>query len=244
MGRISKPLLKDSQHSSWGRLKPLELQEGTTAQSLVYSTLSHALISGYFRPGEEISLRKVASVLEISVTPVREALRRLEGDGVLEAFGGNRVLRVRILTDTELRDIRDIRVNLEGYAATQAIKQIGPPQIRIINNAFNLMRIAAENSDVDMYLENNWRFHSLIYQAANRPILMSLIKGLWLRVGPLIRIAVTAPMHFDQSMNSHYEALLAIRNGDPDALQQAIIHDISDAASDLGNALRNWEAQI
>ncbi len=238
-----QPPMKDIQHDSWARLGPLELQEGATAQSLVYATLRHALISGYFRPGEEISLRKVASVLETSVTPVREALRRLEGDGGLETFGGNRVLRVPILTDAELIDIRDIRVNLEGFAATQAIKRIGPAQMRVINNAFNLMHTAAKIGDVDMYLENNWRFHSLIYRAADRPILMSQIKGLWLRVGPLMRIAVAAPMHFDQSMASHCAALQALRNGDPDALRQAIIHDISEAASDLGKALRNGVLQ-
>ncbi|UTW10191.1 GntR family transcriptional regulator [Marinobacterium rhizophilum] len=243
MSESNQPLTNDIQRDSWARLGPLTLQEGATAQSLVYATLRHALISGYFRPGEEISLRKAAAVLETSVTPVREALRRLEGDGGLETFGGNRVLRVPILTDAELLDIRDIRLNLEGFAAVQAIKNIGPAQMRVINNAFNLMDLAAQSGDVDMYLENNWRFHSLIYRAADRPILMSQIEGLWLRVGPLIHIAVASPMHFDQSMDAHSAALQALRDSDGDALQQAIIRDISEAACDLRQTLRNWEAQ-
>lgn len=243
MAKLNQPPTNNLQRDSWSRLSPLTLQEGATAQSLVYTTLRHALISGYFRPGEEISLRKVASVLETSVTPVREALRRLEGDGGLETFGGNRVLRVPILTDAELVDICDIRLNLEGLAAVQAINNIGPAQMRVINNAFNLMSLAAEASDVDMYLENNWRFHSLIYHSADRPILMSQIEGLWLRVGPLIHIAVASPKHFDQSMDAHNEALQALKDGDGKALQQAIIRDISEAASDLRQTLRNWEAQ-
>ena len=87
-----------------------------------------------------------------------------------------------------------------------------------------------------MYLENNWRFHSLIYEAAERPVLMGMIRGMWLRVGPLIRLAVTAPLHFDRSMNSHHAAMAALRRGDAAGLREAIIRDISDAAQDLAIA--------
>lgn len=232
-----------NQDNSWARLGPLLLQEGATAQSLVYEKLRHALISGHLRPGEEISLRKVASILNVSVTPVREALRRLEGDGGLEVFGGNRVLRVPILTDAELMDIRDIRINLEGFAAVQAIKQIGSSQMRVIENAYGLMEIAAENGDVDTYLENNWRFHSLIYRAADRPILMSQIEGLWLRVGPLFHATVAVPTHLNQSMVSHTAALQALRDRDPVALQEAIVRDIKEAASALQHTLPNGETE-
>lgn len=219
--------------NGWSRLGPLALKEGVTTQAQIYMTLREALISGYFRPGEEISLRSAASILGTSVTPVREALRQLESDGGLEVYGGNRVLRVPILTKNELTDIRDIRLNLEGFAATLAIGQLKPSQLRLIDNACQLMHRAADAGDADMYLENNWRFHSLIYRAADRPVLMAMISGMWLRVGPLIRIAVTAPMHFQRSMTSHDDAMQALRDGDGAALRDAIIRDISDAADDL-----------
>lgn len=221
------------QKDGWSRLGPLALREGQTSQAQVYATLRDALISGYFRPGEEISLRRAAAVMGTSVTPVREALRQLESDGGLEVFGGNRVLRVPVLTVSELLDIRDIRINLEGFVATLAISKMRPSRLRLIDNACQLMRRAADAADADMYLENNWRFHSLIYEAAERPVLMGVIRGMWLRVGPLIRTAVTAPLHFDRSMDSHDTALRALHQGDGPALNAAIIRDISDAADDL-----------
>lgn len=221
----------------WSRLGPLTLAEGATAQAQVYHRLRDAIISGYFRPGQEISLRRAAAVLGTSVTPIREALRQLESDGGLEVFGGNRVLRVPVLSDTELADIRDVRIKLEGFAAAQAIHAIGPPQMRLIFNACSIMQRAADTGDADMYLESNWRFHSLIYRAANRPVLMSVIEGMWLRVGPLIRLAVTAPFHFERSMHSHRVAVQALRDRDADSLQAAIVRDISDAAADLGRTL-------
>lgn len=226
-----------SSQDGWSRLGPLALSDGATAQAQVYGRLRDAIISGYFRPGQEISLRRAAAVLGTSVTPIREALRQLESDGGLEVFGGNRVLRVPVLTDTELADIRDVRIKLEGFAAAQAMQAIGPSQMRLITNACTIMQRAADAGDADMYLESNWRFHSLIYHAANRPVLMSVIEGMWLRVGPLIRLAVTAPFHFDRSMHSHHAAVQALRDRDADALQAAIIRDISDAAADLGRTL-------
>lgn len=226
----------NTQRDGWARLGPLTLREGQTAQAQVYATLREALICGYFRPGEEISLRRAAAVMGTSVTPVREALRQLESDGGLEVFGGNRVLRVPVLSPSELLDIRDIRTNLEGFAATLAIRGLRPSRLRLIDNACQLMQRAADGGDADMYLENNWRFHSLIYEAAERPVLMGMIRGMWLRVGPLIRLAVTAPLHFDRSMNSHHAAMAALRRGDGAALREAIIRDISDAAQDLAVA--------
>ena len=225
----------------WSRLGPLTLREGETAQAQIYSCLREALISGYFRPGEEISLRHTAKVLGTSVTPVREALRQLESDGGLEVWGGNRVLRVPILSEAELTDIRDIRLNLEGFAATLAIKNVTAAQIRLIANACAVMRRASDEANADRYLESNWRFHKLIYAAADRPVLMGVIEGMWLRVGPLIRHAVTTPNHFDRSMEHHDRAEQALRDRDGAALREAIVQDISDAAADLGATLKRYE---
>lgn len=223
----------------WSRLGPLALREGHTTQTLIYATLREALISGYFRPGEEISLRRAAAVMGTSVTPIREALRQLESDGGLEVHGGNRVLRVPVLTAAELEDIRDIRTNLEGFAATLAIAGMRPSRMRLIENACQLMHRAAKTGDADLYLENNWRFHSLIYEAAERPVLMGMISGMWLRVGPLIRTAATAPLHFHRSMASHDAAMHALRQGDRTALKTAIVRDILDAAEDLTTTLHD-----
>lgn len=218
----------------WSRLRPITLEEGTTAQAQVYACLRHAMISGYFRPGEEISLRRAAAVLGTSVTPIREALKQLESDGAVEVFGGNRVQRVPILTAAELHDIRDIRINLEGFAASLAIGGIGPQQMRVISNACTMMQRAIDEDDTDLFLESNWRFHSLIYRAAQRPVLMGLIESMWLRVGPLIRIAMSTTTHYERSMLSHHAALDAIERRDAEALRAAIIRDISEATANFG----------
>lgn len=220
-----------------GALKTLVLDEETTVQNQAYQALRQALMSGRLRPGEEVSLRQAAAALRISVTPVREALRRIESEGGLVVHGKNRVLRVPIISPEELLEIRNIRLTLEGMAVQAAAHNMSRQQMRLITNACALMQEAAEVRDADRYLEHNWRFHSLIYRTANMPILLSLIEGMWIRVGSLIRLALQRPAHFDKTMAFHWQAERALRAGDAAAACDAIGRDISEAADDLAAAL-------
>lgn len=220
------------------KLKPLVLREDVTVQSHVYHALRQALTGGHFRPGESISLRHTAAALGTSLTPVREALRRLESDGGLVVQGANRMLTVPMISADDLVELRDIRLQLEGMATELACERIGPQKMRVIRNACELMEKAVTSGDVDQYLENNWRFHSVIYQSAGRPLLVSLIESLWLRVGPVIRLATPSPGHLAHSMECHWEAVEAMHHGDGTAARRAIERDIGDAASDLASVLR------
>lgn len=219
--------------------RPIALEEGTTTQAQVYAEFRRVLMSGSLRPGEELSLRQLAATLGISTTPIREALRQLETEGGLEIHGGNRVYRVPMISSVELAEIRDIRIKLEGMAAETAAVLIRPAQMRLVANAFDLMRRAVEAEDADLYLESNWRFHSLIYQSAQRPTLLGIIERLWLRTGPLVRLAIGKAGHLDQSMDCHEAALRALRDHDADAAREAVARDIREAARDLDGILDN-----
>ncbi len=217
--------------------RPMHFEEGLTTQAQVYAEFRRVLMSGSLKPGEELSLRQLAAILGVSTTPIREALRQLETEGGLEIHGGNRVYRVPMIGADELAEIRDIRVQLEGMAAEAAAGAIRPAQMRLITNAYDLMCRAVETHDADLYLENNWRFHSLIYQAAQRPTLLGIIERLWLRTGPLVRLAIGKAGHLDQSMTFHAAALEALRARDPRAAREAVIRDINEAARDLKGIL-------
>ena len=217
--------------------RPMHLEEGLTTQAQVYAEFRRVLMSGSLRPGEELSLRQLAAALGVSTTPIREALRQLETEGGLEIHGGNRVYRVPVIGAEELSEIRDIRVQLEGMATESAAGAIRPAQMRLITNAYDLMCRAVETNDVDLYLENNWRFHSLIYQAARRPTLLGIIERLWLRTGPLVRLAISKAGRLDQSMELHAAALEGLQARDRRAAREAIIRDITEAARDLTGLL-------
>lgn len=229
-----------AEHSAPIRLVPITgqgLEDGRTVQSRVYEQLRRALMSGHFEPGEGISLRAAASALGTSLTPVREALRRLESEGGL-VQGTNRMLSVPLPSVAELLELRNIRLALEGLATETAATLLTANELVEVTVSCEAMEAAAAAADVDAYLDCNWRFHSTIYQAARSPLLVGIIEGLWLRAGPLIRLATPSPGHLSHSMDCHWAAVRALRRGDGIAARAAIERDIRDAAQDLTKALQ------
>jgi DNA-binding GntR family transcriptional regulator len=207
-----------------------------TVQRQVYDQLRWALMSGSFRPGEGISIRRLAAAFNTSMTPVREALRRLESEGGL-VEGTNRMLSVPRTDLAALHELYNVRLALEGLATENAAELITEPELDRVERACAGMQEAADAGDIATYLENNWRFHAAIYGAARSRLLLDMIEGLWLRAGPMIRL-VPGPGHFEQSMRSHWAALKALRRRDGKAARSAIERDLDDAAHDIAHTVR------
>jgi DNA-binding GntR family transcriptional regulator len=123
----ARPLLVDLEYRKTGvvavnapLLLPMEIGEGETAHREVYQRLREALLAGQLPPGQPISIRYLAQMLGVSTTPVREALRRLEADRAVVS-GANRTLQpYPLLSLADLREIRNIRLALEGLATEEA----------------------------------------------------------------------------------------------------------------------------
>lgn len=214
-------------------LAPLILDEESTVQSLVYEALSELLVSGQLQPGEDVSLRHAAAALGVSVTPVREALRQLEREGALVPAGKNRAFQVPSLPAAYVSEICVIRIQLEGMAAENAAGLVTHAQLRVIENAMKLTENAIAAHDLGDFLKHNWRFHSLIYEAAGMPVLMRLIEGLWLRIGPGVRFALDQHLLSGQSVRCHRAAYEALKARDGAGARAAISEDIRSAAENL-----------
>lgn len=217
-------------------LRPMELGQGATAHREVYQRLREALMTGQLRPGQPISIRYLAQMLAVSTTPVREALRCLEADRALVS-GANRTLTVPMLSPADLREMRNIRLALEGLATEEAATLISAAELADLERLCLGMDAAVDADDFDGYLRSNWRFHREIYGASRSELLLAMIEGLWLRVGPFIRLALPRPAHLQHSMACHWAALEALRRRDAAAARAAIVDDISGAAGDLGRLL-------
>lgn len=224
-------------------LMPMEIGEGATAHREVYQRLREALLAGQLPPGQPISIRYLAQMLAVSTTPVREALRRLEADRAVVS-GANRTLTVPLLSLADLREIRNIRLALEGLATEEAAALVSEPELDELERLCARMDNAVASDDFDGYLQSNWRFHRAIYGASRSDLLMAMIEGLWLRVGSFIRLALPRPGHLQHSMSCHWAALAALRHRDPAAARAAISDDISGAAEDLTRLLADRQGPV
>lgn len=203
-----------------------------TVNTQVYRQLRRALMSGSFVPGQPISIRYLTEGLGVSGTPAREALKRLEAERAL-VKGPNRALMVPLLNRAALHDLRDIRAALEGLAAERAAAHVTEREIAAIAGHCDEMDTAVEHQDTEGYLQANWAFHRTIYEAAQSDLMMNMIEGLWMRIGPFFRLALPGKTHMRTSMRCHRAALEALRRRDPAGARGAITDDIVGAANDL-----------
>jgi len=161
-----------------------------SVQDQIYAELSDSLICGRLQGGQTIQIRDLADAFHTSVMPVREALRRLVAEGALES-ATQQPVRVPHLSVKRLDDIHRARLLVEGHAAERAVLLADDHLLTVLSKADAEFSNALAAGDVDAELQANQRFHFALYEAAQSPTLLSMIRSLWLQSGPYVRIAVT-----------------------------------------------------
>ncbi len=214
----------------------IDIEKNETVQDQVYLAIRRELMNGNLKPGESLSIRYLVDRFGVSATPARGAIKRLQADRAL-IIGPNRAPTIPLPSINSLRDLRDIRMSLEGLAAEKAAIRITPKELDELDTHCKNMDVAIKANDNSEYLQSNWAFHRVIYKAAQSDLMMDIIETLWMRAGPLIRLALPGKGHMQHSMEHHIRALEALIRRDPVVVRAAIEADISSAATDLEASL-------
>jgi DNA-binding GntR family transcriptional regulator len=225
--------LSSPEMTSSAALADLPHLEHRTLAVTVHAHLRSLLVSGRVAPGERLSLRAVGQALGVSVMPVREAVHRLVADGALEV-APNRVVQVPVMTASMLRQISDVRIEMEGFAAQRAAEQRSAAQLARIEAAEVAFRAEAlrRGPEPGLAVGLNQELHFAIYAAAGLPVLQELIDRMWLKVGPVLNLDLRANperLASGDALGFHAKAASAIRNGDGAAARSAIADDIGNA---------------
>ena len=189
---------------------------------LVVAMIRELVITGELEPGEQLRQRDLAQRFGVSQTPVREAMRRLESEGLLTC-DTHRGFTVVAPDAGRVEENFQIRAALESLGASLAARKIdaaGLARLRALNDQ---MRALAD--DDPGYAELNREFHFAVYSCAGSPLLMSLMRLLWasLRGGP--RVLRTHA----ESARQHDAILDALRAGDAEAAAARTYQHIMDA---------------
>ena len=155
-----------------------------TISDTIYEYLLESIISGKIPPGTPLTMQGLAEQFDVSLMPVRDALKKLEAVNVIER-GKNRRVVVRLLSIDDFEELLEIRMHLEILAARKAARNATEQSLR------ELKRIAAETEktrNMISFVEKNAQFHQTIYHTAKSPILQDIIDGLWLRLKPYLHI--------------------------------------------------------
>jgi len=203
----------------------------------VYLALRKALMSGSILPGSRISSRSIAASLGISTMPVREALKRLESDGALTSLVKSSFL-VSYPSAREFEEILQIRLQMEGMLARNAVPLISLEQIREVEW---LQERMSQSTSWRQVLNYNQQMHFTIYSAADMPYALSLVENIWVRIGPALH-AIYGTKLSEEPFVHHNEIIQALKVRDPDMIDKAIRLDLEEAAETIEAKLRLEQA--
>lgn len=185
--------------------------ERYTAHEIVRETLRHAILSGELPGGTRLVQADLAVQLNVSTTPVREALRDLASDQLIR-FHPHRGAVVHELDMDELQEIYEIRKALEPLAVRLAADRITKAQLK---QATELCARMEKEEDAGAWVQANWEFHALLENGAQSPRLANLVKS----VQDSSALYVAHAVHLDAARMrkgdaDHRKILAAIRSGD------------------------------
>jgi DNA-binding GntR family transcriptional regulator len=194
------------------------------AHEIVYRKLREQILFGEIAPGEPVTIQGLTSRLDAGMTPVREAIRRLTAEGALK-FQGNRRVIVPNLNAANIEEIIIARQCLEGELAARATQRMTATYLAELTRLDAALDEGISQGDLQTYLEYNYRFHRLIYDLADAPILADLAEGLWLRFGPSLRV-VCGRVGTQNLPDKHKDLLQAMAQGDSARAASACLEDM------------------
>lgn len=190
----------------------------------VYRKLREMILFGELAPGQAVTIQGLVAELDMGMTPVREAIRRLTSEGALE-FKGNRRVSVPEPDLGQWEEIAFARLCVEPELSRKAVENMTDEGVQRLATYDAEVNRAIARGDVRGYLENNYQFHSHLYERAGADVLLSIANMLWLRAGPSLRV-VLGRYGTANLPDKHAEALAALRAGDADGVADAVRGDI------------------
>jgi DNA-binding GntR family transcriptional regulator len=201
--------------------QPTELYN--TKSDFAYTVVREKILSGEFAPGQVLNQATLARTIGISTTPLREALRRLKSENLVE-LDAHRDARVSELTAEEARDLLEVRRSLDPLAAALAAERRTKADIRGIREAANVEPLRHGFGVDDLHAHR--RFHSAIYRASHNDLLISTLDALWDKADRYRRVGLGGEHgqeERDRTADEHSRLVDCVVAGDADGAA-AVMH--------------------
>ncbi|AEI14023.1 transcriptional regulator, GntR family [Flexistipes sinusarabici DSM 4947] len=197
--------------------------ESKPLRERIADRLRSDIIKGTYKDGERLVEPKLAEMLGISRTPIREALRQLENEGFVEIVPRKGAV-VKELTLKDIDDLYAIKANLEGLAAKQATENISEKDIeklKSINEKFFKISSGKKNI-IEEYLKYNLDFHNMFIVLSRNHKLIEILKGLDKNFQRLKSILVSKSDRAEEARKEHEEIIKAFATKDPDLAEKTV----------------------
>ena len=200
-----------------GKIKRYRIVK-TNLNAQVYDILKDMIADRRFAPGCYLNVEKLTQELEVSRTPIWEAVRRLEQEGIV-VHTPHKGVRVVELTRKMAIELYEVRENMEGLAARLAAERVTPETISQMEGVLTEQKRIVNGQDAISYSRSDHDFHLLIYQACGNDLLREILEGLRYKALPL---AFKLAPHFTEFLEYHKRILDAFRRHDAEAAEKYI----------------------
>lgn len=197
--------------------------------------LRERILSGEYGIGEKIKEATVAEELKVSRTPIREAFKKLQKEGLIE-YIPNRGCFARGFTERDIDDIYDIRKALEVLTVRWAIERISDKEIDELKKQCQVMRIYASKHEIQKALKINPVFHDVIYRAAGSRFMTRVLHSYKDYITDTREAVFYDDEYLSQVISEHEEILEAIADRDVDAAEKAMANHL-DQSKERASAL-------
>ena len=202
--------------------------KSTSLADQVFEKLENDIIQGVYQRGELLTELKLVEQLGVSRTPIREALRRLEQERLIEDTGkGSRVLGI---TKEDLEDIMNIRQRIEGLAAYYAAKNITPDGLRELTHIVDLQEFYFSKRDKEHLRQVDDEFHDMICALSGRSVIADTLIPLMRKTRRYRRVAIDDWGRTTNTMNEHRRMFEAIASGNAELAQELATQHIIQAS--------------
>lgn len=215
----------------------VNMNEYLPLRDVVFNTLRQAILRGELKPGERLMEIQLANKLGVSRTPIREAIRKLELEGLVLMIP-RRGAEVAEITEKSLRDVLEVRKALEELSVQLACERITEEQIQELKNAAKEFEVLLKSGDVTEYAEADVKFHDIIYHATDNQRLIQLLYNLREQMYRYrVEYLKKSEVH-EQLLAEHNYIIEMIEKGDSKRAVEAVCQHIDNQVETVADTIR------
>lgn len=195
-----------------------------------YQLIRESILRGSLHPGARIYEAQIADQMGISRSPIREAMRMLQADGLVEVRT-NQGIYVKSLSPDEVWEIYTARILIEGFIAEMVAQRATPEDVAKFFEACDMAERAARRKDFETTVEADFRLHRLIWNVSGHQLLTEILSRLEVQIRMFLKVQVVLFDHLFDSVKEHYPLVQAIAEHDPEKAKYHMQHHIEEAGT-------------
>ena len=207
----------------------LRIEDVPTVRAIVAQKLREAIMSGNLKPGQRLVERELCEMMGVSRPSIREALRLLEADGLVNTVP-HRGPMVSTISLEEARQLYAARAVLEGFAGRECARLHDPAVVRKIGEALGRLKVALAESDMIAVLEAKTDFYAALIGGCRNAFIERMLKPLHDRITLLRITSMSHPKRVNKSLREVTAIWRAIQSGDEDLAERCCVDHIKAAA--------------